>query len=278
LLIAVSAVLAVSACPREYPAGKDPTLNAKASHPWELSGANAAQQSTQNPSAANSAGTQVEFPDQRGPRLPAEDTLDESQLAGTWRQACFVHEEKVQLSSAENMNLMELQASGSVAYHLYMNGQQDVREGTWHKAKPGVLDIRIGSPTEMLFYGQLVDGQFLYLWNYDRQEGLWYARQPEKFAPRLEHNRFSTTRGDLKLTNVVQNQYSGTLTESGTAVEVRGLYREGVLTMDWRDAQHSSNGFAVFIVSPDSISLHGYWWLDDYEAAPFGGVWDCTAY
>jgi hypothetical protein len=278
LLIMLLAMLLLVACPRQYPAGKDPALNAKASHPWELPGANAEQQSAQNQSAANSSGTQVVFPDQRGPRLPAEDTLDESQLAGAWRQVCFVRREQLQLSVRGAMNLMELQAGGTVAYHLYAAGKQDIREGTWRKVKPGVLDIRIGSPAEMLFYGQLVDGQFLYLWNYDSQEGLWFARQPDKYAAHLERNRFQTTRGDFKIANIVQDQYTGTVTEGEITIEVRGGFQEGVLTMDWRDAKNSSQGYAVFIVSPDSSSLLGYWWLDDWEAAPFGGAWDCTAY
>ena len=39
----------------------------------------------------------------------------------------------------------------------------------------------------------------------------------------------------------------------------------------------TAGGFAVFRVSPDWKTLTGAWWLDDYEAAPFGGPWDGTA-
>jgi hypothetical protein len=47
--------------------------------------------------------------------------------------------------------------------------------------------------------------------------------------------------------------------------------------MRWENEQHNQGGYAAFIVSPEWESLEGVWWIDDYEAVPFGGPWNGTA-
>lgn len=277
-IAALVALAILGGCPRSYPEGQNPAEYAKVTHPWEQPGWQPPQPVTGPDVPAASTQEQVQTPEKRGPVLSQEDTLVEQQLTGRWLQVCTAVNETLQLAPPGQRFVLQLEPNGTASYHLDREGKTQVVEGEWHKTQPGVISFRMGQDTaETAMYSQLYSGQFLYMWNYDHQQGLWYVRLPEQAAARISANRFSTTRGELKLATVMQNQFSGTLTDSGAVTDVTGYYESGVLGLSWVDKARNSSGFAMFIVSPDWQTLSGVWWLNDYEAAPFGGDWQGTA-
>ncbi|GEM_PF-2142965 len=272
LLLAV----AVCGCPREVTddPGQPPT--GTATHPWELSDwelpSELAEVSDQS-SVDYSAEDEVAPPTLRGPAFSPTDSLDPEMLAGRWLQICQVSAEKMNLVPVGEMDMLELQPQGYAAYYRVAQGEVLPLEGEWRKAEPGVLGLSFGSEEEGSFYGELFAASFLYIWNYDHQVGYWFARIPPEATTTIEANSFDTSRGSLKLADVVAQSYRGTVT--GTAeVTVAGYYESGILSMRWEDEAGSVAGFAAFIVAADWSELTGVWWLDDYEAAPFGGGWD----
>ncbi|MCH7472273.1 hypothetical protein IIA79_04905 [bacterium] len=265
-------VFLLAACPREYPPGENPAEFANATHPWELPG-------WKPPPGLKPAATQraksgdVKLPKLRGPALPADDTLDPALLPGRWLLVCSVREEKMELMAVGEMDLVELRRDGTVAYNFITGGEGDVKEGTWGKLEPGVVGLAIGN-TEMLeLYGQIFGEDFLYLWNYDFQVGHWFVRLPVEATERIEANSFRTSWGELKFKDVVQQSYSGTLSAE-SEISVGGFYESGVLSMRWEDERSNRAGFAAFRVGAGWNELQGTWWIDDYEAAPFGGSLD----
>ena len=247
-----------------------------ATHPWELSGwelpPELAEVSDQS-SAAFNATDEVSPPTRRGPAFTPTDTMDPAVLAGRWLQVCQVSAEKMNLVPVGEMDLLELQPSGQAAYYRVEQREVQPLEGNWRKVEAGVLGLSFGSEQEGHFYGELFAGSFLYIWNYDHQIGYWFARVPPEGTSTIEANSFLTSRGALRLADVVAQSYSGTVT--GTSeVTVAGYYESGILTMRWEDEAGNVAGFAAFVVAPDWSELAGAWWLDDYEAAPFGGGWD----
>lgn len=275
IIAALTLALAVG-CERDAPpetAGRQAT----ASHPWDIPG-------WQLPPGLNAISPlasepydsvdEVDIPTRHGPALPPQDTLDPELLPGLWQQVCFVNAEKLYLIPVGAMSLMELKVNGYGTFYSFKNGEASMLEGSWRKSAPGVVDLAFGPegvPQEM--YGQLYENDFLYVWNYDSQRGLWFARARPDADPQIGANRFETTRGELFLKDVVAQSYQGIL-YSDNEVVVAGYYDKGVLSMRWEDERGNLGGYAAFIVSEDWQELKGVWWIDDYEAAPFGGPWN----
>lgn len=265
-------------CPRVYGPGQEVPPEGTATHPWEQPGWEAPQPFGLIPAPeGNGQSGRIELPERRGPALAQTDTLDEALLPGRWLQVCQVSQEQLALIPPQEMDLLELASNGQAAYHLVREGKVDRREGNWTKQAPGVLGVAIGGGTALPFYGQLYSGQFLYLWNYENLQGWWYVRLPEQGAAQLGANHFTTTRGELLLKDVVMQQFSGELRDGENVGQVTGYYINGVMTLRWEDPAHNAAGYAALLVTPDFSSLEGVWWLDDYEASPFGGAWSGNA-
>lgn len=272
LLLAV----VVCGCPREAMDSGDQHPAGTATHPWELSDwelpAELAEVS-EHSSADYSAADEVAPPTLRGPAFSPTDSLDPGLLAGRWLQICQVSAEKMHLVPVGEMDLLELQPQGHAAYYRVEQREAQPLEGSWRKVEPGVMGLSFGSEQEGHFFGELFAATFLYIWNYDHQIGYWFARIPPEATTTIEANSFATSRGALRLADVVAQSYNGTVTGASEAT-VAGYYESGILTMRWEDEAGNVAGFAAFIVAPDWSELTGVWWLDDYEAAPFGGGWD----
>jgi len=269
-LICVGLLLLATGCPREQPAGPRGT----ATHPWELPGWESA--TAPAPVETTESDAEIDQPARHGPSLPSEDTLDPALLPGQWLQICIVAEERMQLIPPGEMDIFQFGDNGQAYYQGVAEGQLgEPMSGSWYKTQPGVLTLDFGGSAD--FYGELYRGAFLYLWNYDRQIGFWYARVPTEATAGIERNRFDTSRGPLLFTDVVGLSFSGSAGEAEEIAISTGYYFAGVLSLRWEDPQYHSSGYAMFIVSPDWQELMGTWWIDDYEAAPFGGSWDGTA-
>jgi hypothetical protein len=183
-----------------------------------------------------------------------------------------VREEQVSLILPGNMNLLELGSRGEGTLFVRHEGEGEQVSSGWRKTSPGKIELEFGGGTQLPYYGELYQGLFLYVWNYDYQEGYWFVRVPDRATPRIGANRFDHTRGELHLTNVVAQSYEGTITGESELV-VNGYYQDGVLTMRWEDSAGNQAGYAAYVADPEWQSLTGVWWIDDYEAAPFAGSW-----
>jgi len=274
LPICCALLVTAAGCLRDVPDTGDVPATATATHPWELPGYELPPE-LERTSAETETNT-TEQPVMRGPKLPGTDTLDPELLLGRWLQVCFVKEEKMNQSVVGSMNILEIQPGGMSRYLDIRDNEATPLDGTWSKLAPGVLGLGFGEDRQQLeMYGELFAGQFLYLWSYDTQQGLWFARMPDAAAPRIEANLFEHTRGELHLTDVVAQSYRGVLSGE-SEITVGGYYESGVMTMAWEDQAGNLGGFAAYIVSPDWETLDGVWWIDDWEAAPFGGRWQAT--
>jgi hypothetical protein len=247
-----------------------------ASHPWELPGyalPESVQATVPPPEPVEGA---VETPALRGPLLAEEDTLDPALVPGRWLQICQVRGERLTLMPTGEMDLLTLNPDGTGTWMLVREGEPEHLAGTWAKSGPGVLSMGFGGAEPQPMYCQLHAGDFLYIWSYDHGQGFWFARLPEEATETIAHNRFDTTRGRFLMSEVGEQAYRGTVTGE-SELTVAGYYQSGVLSMRWENEQHNQGGYAAFIVSPEWESLEGVWWIDDYEAVPFGGPWSGTA-
>ncbi|MBN2080852.1 hypothetical protein JW859_01470 [bacterium] len=276
-LIMAACLLGVSGCQRDSAQETEEARGQLATHPWELPDWQLPNEVlAQRPDAAAdfSEDEQVKTPTLRGPLLPESDTLDPELIPGRWLQVCMVSKENLALVPVGEMDMMELRPDGKGAYHVVSQGEAQTLEGNWEKLEPGILSI--GFSGEMLpMYSELRDQDFLYIWNYEQEQGIWFVRLPQAASSEIEANLFDTTRGRMHFQDVVSRSYSGVV-EGESELNMRGFYESGILTMRWEDEQNNVGGYAAFRVEPGWQELHGYWWIDDYEAAPFGGVWDCT--
>jgi hypothetical protein len=278
IIFGVTALVLAAGCEREMPP-EDSGRQATASHPWELPGWTVPPElSAVSPLASEPYDSvdEVDLPTRHGPVLPEQDTLDPAILPGLWQQVCYVNQEKLNLIPVGGMNLMELQAGGYSAFYSVQNGETAMMDGNWRKSAAGVVELAFGADgVPQAMYGQLYEDDFLYLWNYENQRGLWFARARPDAAPQIGANRFDTTRGELFLKDVVSQSYQGTVSADNEII-VAGYYDKGVLSMRWEDERGNLGGYAAFIVSEDWQTLKGVWWIDDYQAAPFGGPWNGT--
>lgn len=271
------ALLLLAGCQREPAPGG--TAAGTATHPWELPNWQAPPELSnklQSQAEAYQPDQQVETPHLRGPVLPENDTLDPRYVAGSWLQVCYVKAEKLGLVPPGEMNVLDLQPDGKGTYLAFHDYKAVRHEGTWSKGKPGIVELTFGQKgVTQDMYGQLFENDFLYLWSYKTQEGLWLVRAQPDMGTTIAANHFDTTRGDLRLTNVVAQSYQGKLSAEHD-ITVAGYFEMGVLTMRWEDERGNLGGYAAFIVSPDWQTLRGVWWIDDYQTAPFGGEWNGT--
>jgi len=271
------ALLLLCGCDRD----RDPETLARATvtHPWELESWQVPPElaAARQPAMPEyDAEQQVETPNRHGPVLPEQDTLDPQLLPGTWLQICFTAIERLNLVPPGEMNLIDLRPDGSGTYYAVHEYKATQYEGSWSKTRPGVVELGFGeNGVTQEMYGQLFEEDFLYLWNYDNQEGLWLARARPEMSPPIQANHFETTRGEMRLTDVVAQSYQGQLIAENEIV-IAGYYEMGVLSMRWEDERGNLGGYAAFLVSPDWQQLTGVWWIDDYQAAPFGGGWNGT--
>jgi len=271
------ALVFIAGCPRD----RDPQAlaQATASHPWEL-------ESWQMPPELSAVKQpalpeydeeqQVEIPNRHGPVLPEQDTLDPQLLPGTWLQVCYTKTERLYLVPPGEMNMIDLRPDGSGTYYAIHEYKPEQYEGGWSKIRPGVIEMGFGEDAvSQEMYGQLYQEDFLYLWNYDSQQGLWLVRARPDMGAAIEANHFDTSRGEMKLTDVVGQSFQGQLLAENEIV-IAGYYELGVLSMRWEDERGRLGGYAAFLVGQDWQELTGVWWIDDYQAAPFGGTWNGT--
>jgi len=277
-LIVVACLLVVTGCQRDGVREAEEARGQLATHPWELPDWQMPDEvMAQRPDAAANydAEEQVETPTKRGPSLPEIDTFDPELVPGRWLQVCMVSREQLALVPSGEMDMMELRADGKGAYHSVSQGEVQSIEGNWEKLEAGMLAIGFGEGDLLPMYGELRDENFLYIWNYENQQGIWFTRLPQEATPEIQANTYDSTRGRLHFQDVVARSYSGYV-EGESELNMRGFYESGILTMRWEDEKNNVGGYAAFRVGPDWQEMHGVWWIDDYEAAPFGGAWNCT--
>jgi hypothetical protein len=133
-----------------------------------------------------------------------------------------------------------------------------------------------GGGTPYTYYGQFHGHDFLFLWTFEGQNGLWLVRRPEKFSEGIQGNDFTFTSGEhLHITQASANSFTGTIS-GPVEMEADGGYVNGVVYLRWIDRKNNVDGYAAFVVSPDWKELHGVWWLSDFTSAPFGGSWETS--
>jgi hypothetical protein len=261
------------ACQRSGPQAEERAKMVRGAHPWNRPGAEVEPQGREPDPNAESAGTQVATPADRGPALPQQDTLDVALLPGRYLQVCVVTEEKFYLIPPSEQDLLELGANSYAKQTVVEAFATHTVEGNWRKDRAGVLQMGFGSSSELQdTYGQLFDQDFLYLWNYELRLGIWYARIPAEANQRMEANRFVTDRGTLRITRFVGGSFEGVV-EGTQPQKVNGYYSQGILSLRWAAETGAGSGYAAFICAPDWSSIRGTWWIEDWEAAPFGGGW-----
>lgn len=273
-LLIFALCLGLAACHRELPAG-DARINASGSYPWD---AGRPLPFAPEPKAAQAPPDRTEVPAeplQRGPAFSAQDTLLEADLPGKYMQVAIVHDEKMGAVPLGYQDLLDLEAGGHFVWRNLTDWKEDVSEGAWHKTGPGRLKLDVSADAPEL-RAELFGGQFLYFWTYEAKSGFWWAKVPRTYSERIGANSFNTTRGTLRLKDVVGASFTGTV-EGQRTLLISGNYQRGILTLRWDEEDKSAGGYAALVVNPDWKSFSGVWWIDDYEAAPFGGAWDGTA-
>ena len=175
------------------------------------------------------------------------------------------------------MDMLELREDKSMIWHIRVDGQDtQFLEGYWDKPGPGQISLQMPGNPPVTLFSQLQNQNFLYMWSFEQKLGHWFVRYPAAGSDRITRNRFSTTFGDMIFTEVGDLGFRGAVYGEYER-SIGGRYIPGVISMRWEEPATSSGGYAAFIVDPGFETLTGVWWLDDYEAAPFGGPWTGTA-
>ncbi len=257
-----------SACRRDGEAAERQAAQVRGTHPWD-----SPEFKSPVPEVPlrgrpdDSEG--VEAPADRGPTLPGEDTLLEPAILGRYLQICQVVEEKMNLIPVDQQDILNLQPNGYATWTGVKDNETKVDDGNWKKPRPGVMELSFGGGAVEM-YGQLYQQNFLYLWSYENRTGFWFARMPERANPGLSVNKFNTSRGFIDISRYVGSSWEGTVTGDSN-MRISGFYNGGILSMRWESER--AGGFAAFVCSEDCTQLSGTWWIDDWEAAPFGGDW-----
>ena len=276
LLLTALAVLGPAGCKRNPGAGR-PT--GTATHPWELGDQHVASglpEVERAPVEEFDPRAEVDSPTLPGPAWSATDTLDPERMAGLWYPVCNVRDEIMRLTPLDQVVVLQLEPDGKVVFQAVNNGEVvNSVDGYWAKAAAGKISMGIAGNDPKVSNAEMYGDGFLYIWDYDIQIGSWYVRLPQEASQTIDANRFDTTRGELVFTSVVGQSYEG-YCQGVNKLDLRGLYTNGILTMRWEDQQGNLGGFAAFTVDPGWQALDGVWWVDDYEAAPFGGPWTGT--
>lgn len=272
------ALLLVAGCTRKYPEGVDPKAKVRGAHAWNMPGypGEEFRFMRQRPDQATTDVPKVEARPEKGPAFPDEDTIDLDKLDGFWLVVAITNDEKQYLLPVSDQDTFIFQNGRSVIYHSITNWQDNVMEGSLRKTKPGVIGIKFGNGEFVDFYGMLFRDDFLYIWNYEQKTGFWMVRLPEQVTERIEANRFDTTRGPMKLEDVVATSFTGNVGSGPRGLSIHGFYNRGVISIEWTQNDRTGQGFAAFVVGPQWKTLKGAWWIDDYEAIPFSDAWDGT--
>ena len=276
VLIAAACIFA--GCTRDYPDGADPKAKVRGAHAWNMPGYQGGELRLikQRPETGVSDTPEVDARSEKGPALPAEDTIDLDKLNGYWLVVALTNDETQYLLPVSDQDTFIFQNGRSVIYHSISNWKDTVQEGSIRKTKPGVLGIKFGNGEFLDFYGMLFRDDFLYIWNYEQKTGFWMVRLPDQATERVQANLFETTRGQMKLEDVVATSFSGKVANDKRGLAIHGFYNRGVISIEWTQNDRTGQGFAAFVVGPEWKTLKGAWWIDDYEAIPFSDVWDGT--
>jgi hypothetical protein len=277
------ALLLLCGCPRTFPEGQDPAAMFTGAHAWDSPGYRGPElelqrrfaEEQQQAEIAAGGGALPAAPG-RGPEFPAQDTLIPEQMYGAYLVAGLSSGEQQFLLPVGEQDTFRFDSGGFVTFGSLAQWKESVQDGRWRKLRPGVITLTFGGAAPAEFHGQLFRDDFLYIWNYEQKSGFWMARLPEQAEERLRAGRYETSRGTLEITEVVGASLTGRVT-GRQQMTVSGYYNRGILSLRWEMDDRTGTGFAAFIVSPDGKRLKGAWWVDDYEAAPFGGEWDGTA-
>lgn len=270
----IVAVLAVS-CQRDYQEGQDPAEFAHASHPWDFQHSQQYFMDMFKPVEQSEAQPERK-PSVRGPALSDEDLLDPETLPGRYIQICAVGGGKISPVLITEMDIIEFYAGGRITYHSILESEDTVLTGFWEKLGPGMIGFRIGSDTSVPLHMQQFGRNFFYYWTYEREEGHWFARIPEGYPERMVTNVLDTSQGKMHIESVNEYQVTGTV-QGEYERTIQGVYYLGMLIFRWEEEMTATGGWAVMRSSADGLSFDGVWWIDDYEAAPFGGPWTASS-
>jgi hypothetical protein len=268
-VLLLAGVLLLAACQRDYPADH-PATTAGAVSAWDFIDLETGPRMGDSLPVTEQPEQEIEPSIELGPAFSETDTVDEELLAGVWLQFCQTRNERIDTVPVEHMDVLEIGPSGQLVWHFINEGQDNPQAGWWEKTSPGVVAFQLGEQPGNEFRLQMFGGDFFFFWNYAGSIGMWFARLPEEASPRIEHNHFSSNLGDFHFESVNDNVYYGTA-EGEYTRDIAGIYTNGILLMRWEEPETNAAGYAAFIVAPDWSELNGVWWIDDYEAAPFGG-------
>lgn len=267
-------------CQRSLPAEQQHTT-ARADYPWQMPkwGQNLKRHDTAPVTPANAPEGQVSLPNDKGhhPKFDPQDTLDPALLPGTWLLVCYISNEQVILRAPTAMSIFEFSANGTFNLRPVAEGQvQPATPGTWEKSGPGMLLVSNKGAAPITYYCEMSGRDFLFMWNFDYQNGLWFVRRPDVSSERIARNDFTFENGDkLHLTQIQDTSFTGTI-DGSAHMDVTGGYHQGVLSLRWIDKPHNVDGYAAFTVSSDWQELRGVEWLSDFTSSPFGELWQTS--
>jgi hypothetical protein len=276
----LAALLLLAGCPRQ---AQNPVVgDSEAKYPWQMpdspyrNAGDGPPHDDRKVDGQGAIGQEVQIPNDKGrhPALDTKDNFDPSKLAGDWVIVCHVVNERVELRGSDNFSVASFFDNGTLRLQPVVGGNaQPASNGTWEKSAPGVMLMGLDNSTPQTFYCQFSGDDFFYMWTFEHANGLWLVRKPEQAADRVMANEFTFTSGEkLHLTSVNATAITGSI-EGPRPYEVHGFYSQGVMNLRWVNELDNVDGFAAFRVSPDWQTLDGVWWLNNYEAAPFGGRW-----
>lgn len=276
--------LLLAACPRQLtPEQAELRRSADSRYPWptprelrsNTPGDPAAGQQA-DPAAESTLGTPFELPNDLGrhPAIQRRDTVDTGLLLGDWALVCHADSERLVLHEPGSLRLFSFNPGGQLNLLTVQDGQlQHTQSGRWEKTGPGRMQISVDNSPPLTYYCEMFGSNFFYLWTFATKNGLWLVRRPAESAPQIAAGEFQFASGEtLKFTSVRGAVFNGYIDGPGR-YEVTGGYYQGILSLRWVQPQSQSQGYAAFVVDRDWTQLDGAWWLDDYEAAPFGGSW-----
>jgi len=270
LLLIVAGLLLFASCQRDYPQDH-PSRTASVSSIWDEIHVETRpeEQQTQQPQDEEPIEPSIEL----GPAFSESDTVDEALLPGVWVQFCLTKDEKMEPLPPNQQDLVELADSGQLVWHFIVDGKDTSQPGYWEKTKPGWVGMSLGDQPPGEVRLQMFGEDFFFFWSYNGSIGMWFARLPQNPPQRIEYNRFTSNLGDFQFDSVNENIFLGSAAGDYTRT-IAGVYTKGLLIMRWEEPDTNAAGYAAFRVSSDWQELEGAWWIDDYQAAPFGGPYD----
>lgn len=277
LVLLAGILLLAVACQRDYPEGH-PSKTARATHLWDI-----VAQSKPVPEGGMQP-PEPEIPQdevsqrelERGPAFSEEDTIDTAYLPGAWLQLCESSGERIEPIPVDMMDVIEFAEDGRLVYHLINRGEDNPQQGTWAKVGPGTMEFTVADSEASLFRMQMMGENLFFFWNYEAQMGFWFGKLTQGVPQQIPYSRYDSNFGEMHFESVNQGQFMGTIAGQYERT-MFGAYIAGILLMRWEEPDTSAAGYGAMIMSPDGTSMEGGWWIDDYEAAPFGGPLTATA-